>query len=94
VRGLGIGDLVKVLRKIGLRTFDWDNMGDRGFESLDFYQDSLRLLKAAYRLADSLPDHERYNLREIFPLPSPQSPIPNLHPKIQLRVNRQLDLAS
>ncbi|ABA19978.1 S23 ribosomal [Trichormus variabilis ATCC 29413] len=39
-------------------------MGDRGFESLDFYQDSLRLLKAAYRLADSLPDHERYNLSD------------------------------
>lgn len=27
-------------------------MGDRGFESLDFYQESLKLLKAAYRLAD------------------------------------------
>ncbi|WP_414754772.1 four helix bundle protein [Anabaena sp. CCY 9910] len=39
-------------------------MGDRGFESLDFYQDSLRLLKAAYRLADSLPDHEHYNLSD------------------------------
>ncbi|BAB72507.1 four helix bundle protein [Anabaena sp. FACHB-709] len=39
-------------------------MGDRGFESLDFYQDSLRLLKAAYRLADSLPDCERYNLSD------------------------------
>lgn len=37
-------------------------MGDRGFESLDFYQDSLKLLKAAYRLAERLPDCERYNL--------------------------------
>ncbi|MDM9382166.1 four helix bundle protein [Chlorogloeopsis sp. ULAP01] len=37
-------------------------MEGRGFESLDFYQDSLKLLKAAYRLADSLPDYERYNL--------------------------------
>gem|GEM_PF-4617378 len=33
-------------------------MGDRGFESLDFYQDSLKLLKAAYRLAERLPDCE------------------------------------
>jgi four helix bundle protein len=39
-------------------------MGDKGFESLDFYQDSLKLLKAAYRLADSLPDYERYNLSD------------------------------
>ncbi|BAZ52131.1 hypothetical protein NIES4103_47900 [Nostoc sp. NIES-4103] len=39
-------------------------MGDRGFESLDFYQDSLKLVKAAYRLADSLPDCERYNLSD------------------------------
>ncbi|TFI56262.1 four helix bundle protein [Mastigocladus laminosus UU774] len=39
-------------------------MGDRGFESLDFYQDGLKLLKAAYRLAHSLPDYERYNLSE------------------------------
>ncbi|MBD2295341.1 four helix bundle protein [Anabaena sphaerica FACHB-251] len=39
-------------------------MGDRGFESLDFYQDSLKLLKAAYRLADSLPDCDRYNLSD------------------------------
>ncbi|MBW4686177.1 MAG: four helix bundle protein [Komarekiella atlantica HA4396-MV6] len=39
-------------------------MGDRGFESLDFYQDSLKLLKAAYRLADSLPDFERFNLSD------------------------------
>ncbi|BAZ02492.1 hypothetical protein NIES37_65050 [Tolypothrix tenuis PCC 7101] len=39
-------------------------MGDRGFETLGFYQDSLKLLKAAYRLADSLPDCERYNLSD------------------------------
>lgn len=39
-------------------------MGDRGFESLDFYQDALKLLKAADRLADSLPDCERYNLSD------------------------------
>ncbi|MBD2167996.1 four helix bundle protein [Calothrix membranacea FACHB-236] len=39
-------------------------MGDRGFETLGFYQDSLKLLKAAYRLADSLPDFERYNLSD------------------------------
>ncbi|MEH1765715.1 four helix bundle protein [Nostoc sp.] len=39
-------------------------MGDRGFESLDFYQDSLKLLKAAYRLADKLPNFERYNLSD------------------------------
>ena len=39
-------------------------MSDRGFESLDFYRDSLKLLKAAYRLAASLPDYERYNLAD------------------------------
>ncbi|MEH2062075.1 MAG: four helix bundle protein [Nostoc sp.] len=39
-------------------------MGDRGFESLDFYQESLKLLKAAYRLADRLPTFERYNLSD------------------------------
>ncbi|MEH2163709.1 MAG: four helix bundle protein [Nostoc sp.] len=39
-------------------------MPDRGFESLDFYQDSLKLLKAPYRLADSLPNCERYNLSD------------------------------
>ena len=39
-------------------------MENRGFESLDFYQDSLKLLKAAYRLADVLPDYERYNLSD------------------------------
>ncbi|MEM9507551.1 MAG: four helix bundle protein [Cyanobacteria bacterium P01_E01_bin.35] len=39
-------------------------MENRGFESLDFYQDSLKLLEAAYRLADSLPNCERYNLSD------------------------------
>ncbi|MDZ8137453.1 MAG: four helix bundle protein [Nostoc sp. DedQUE04] len=39
-------------------------MGDRGFKSLDFYQDSVKLLKAAYRLADRLPTFERYNLSD------------------------------
>ena len=37
-------------------------MSDRSFENLDFYKDSLKLLKAAYRLAASFPDYERYNL--------------------------------
>ena len=37
---------------------------DKGFENLEFYQDSLKLLKASYRLADSLPSHERYNLSD------------------------------
>lgn len=35
-----------------------------GFEGLDFYQDSLKLVKAAYQLADSLPEYERYNLSD------------------------------
>ncbi|MBZ8182477.1 four helix bundle protein [Oscillatoria salina] len=39
-------------------------MEDKGFESLEFYQDSLKLLQAAYRLADNLPHHERYNLSD------------------------------
>jgi four helix bundle protein len=39
-------------------------MSERGFEGLDFYRDSLKLLKAAYRLAGSLPDYERYNLTD------------------------------
>lgn len=39
-------------------------MSERGFEGLDFYRDSLKLLKAAYRLAGSLPDCERYNLAD------------------------------
>ena len=37
---------------------------DKGFESLEFYQDSLKLLKSAYRLAKELPDCERYNLSD------------------------------
>ncbi len=37
---------------------------ERGFETLDFYQDSLTLLKASYRLAESLPSFERYNLSD------------------------------
>ena len=39
-------------------------MEDIGFESLEFYQDSLKLLKAAYRLANDLPNHEPYNLSD------------------------------
>ncbi len=39
-------------------------MTDKGFESLEFYQDSLKLLKATYRLANDLPDRERYNLSD------------------------------
>jgi four helix bundle protein len=35
-----------------------------GFESLKFYQLALKLLEAAYRLADTLPPHERYNLAD------------------------------
>lgn len=48
----------------GLGIGDWEEVEDRGFESLEFYQDSLKLLKAAYRLAESLPDYERYNLSD------------------------------
>ncbi len=39
-------------------------MIDKGFESLEFYHDSLKLLKATYRLANDLPNHERYNLSD------------------------------
>lgn len=39
-------------------------MEDKGFESLEFYQDSIKLLKAAYRLVNDLPDCERYNLSD------------------------------
>ena len=39
-------------------------MIDKGFESSEFYQDSLKLLKATYRLANDLPNHERYNLSD------------------------------
>jgi hypothetical protein len=38
------------------------NEPERSFESLNFYQDSLKLLKASYRLAGDLPKYERYNL--------------------------------
>lgn len=37
---------------------------DKGFESLDFYQDGLKLLKASYKLAEDLPSYERYNLSD------------------------------
>ncbi len=37
------------------------NEPERSFESLNFYQDSLKLLKASYRLAGDLPNYERYN---------------------------------
>ncbi|MGL6342057.1 MAG: four helix bundle protein [Waterburya sp.] len=39
-------------------------MENIGFESLEFYQDSLKLLKAAYQLANNLPNYERYNLQD------------------------------
>ena len=29
---------------------------ERGFETLEFYQDSLKLLKASYKLAEKLPN--------------------------------------
>jgi four helix bundle protein len=34
----------------------------QGFEELRCYQLSLKILKAAYKLAKELPDHEKYNL--------------------------------
>ena len=37
---------------------------ERSFESLKFYQDSLKLLKASYKLAGDLPNYERYNLSD------------------------------
>ncbi len=37
---------------------------ERGFETLDFYQDSLKLLQASYKLAGNLPNYERYNLSD------------------------------
>jgi four helix bundle protein len=40
------------------------NEPERSFESLDFYQDSLKLLKASYKLAEDLPTYERYNLSD------------------------------
>lgn len=38
--------------------------GELGFEGLRFYELALELLKAAYRLADKLPAHEKYNLAD------------------------------
>jgi four helix bundle protein len=37
---------------------------EKGFESLASYQHSLKLLKAAYKLAETLPAHEKYNLSD------------------------------
>ncbi len=37
---------------------------ERSFETLEFYQDSLKLLKASYKLAGKLPNYERYNLSD------------------------------
>ncbi len=37
-------------------------MGQARFEELRFYQAAMRLLKAAYNLADRLPKREKYNL--------------------------------
>jgi four helix bundle protein len=39
-------------------------MAEQGFENLDFYQDSLKFVKAAYRLANGMPEYERYNLAD------------------------------
>jgi four helix bundle protein len=39
-------------------------MAERGFEQLQFYRDNLQLVKAAYRLAVTLPDFERFNLAD------------------------------
>ena len=39
-------------------------MAEQGFENLEFYQDSLKLVKAAYRLAGEMPEYERYNLTD------------------------------
>jgi four helix bundle protein len=39
-------------------------MAEQGFENLEFYQDTLKLVKAAYRFASELPDYERYNLAD------------------------------
>jgi four helix bundle protein len=57
------GVLPKELSKPG--TGDWeDMMTERGFEQLQFYRESLQLLKAAYRLAVTFPDFERFNLSD------------------------------
>ena len=37
---------------------------EKGFESLASYQHSLKLLKAVYKLAETLPAHEKYNLSD------------------------------
>jgi four helix bundle protein len=37
---------------------------DKGFEGLASYQHALRLLKAAYKLAEELPVYEKYNLAD------------------------------
>ena len=37
---------------------------DEGFEGLAFYRDSLVLVKAAYRAAESFPGHERFALAD------------------------------
>ena len=37
-------------------------MDEARFEELRFYRVALKLLKAAYRLAEQLPKYERYNL--------------------------------
>ena len=37
-------------------------MGKARFEELRFYQTAMTLLKAAYKLAEQLPDSEKYNL--------------------------------
>ena len=39
-------------------------MAVQGFENLEFYQDSLKLVKAACRLAGEMPEYERYNLAD------------------------------
>lgn len=52
-------------------TGDWeikvnccDYMENKSFTTLDFYKNSLKLTKAAYKLAANMPDYERYNLVE------------------------------
>ena len=37
---------------------------ERSFETLDFYKDSLKIIKASYKLAENLPKYERYNLSD------------------------------
>ena len=37
-------------------------MGQARFEELRFYQTALLLLKAVYKLAEQLPQYEKYNL--------------------------------